>query len=190
MERQMSPAESMPRRAHHLRKPLLWVGTLLLGVGVGHGIVAAINQFWQPDVPPTAEASPDFDLTPFGSEQPVRISDFHGQGIVLNFWASWCRPCREEMPALQSAWLHYRDQGVVFLGVNVWDEEGDALEFLREVGVTYPNGADSDSSVANLFRVQGLPTTLFIAPNGARSQTVYGPLTSRSLAKAVAAITP
>ena len=80
------------------------------------------------------EAAPDFELDLFDGNR-VRLSDFKGKVVVLNFWASWCPPCRKEMPAFERTWQEYRDQGVVFVGVAVQDYEADSRAFAREARV-------------------------------------------------------
>ncbi len=95
--------------------------------------------------------------------------------MVLNFWASWCQPCRYEMPAFEAIWQEYRDQGVVFVGVAVSDFEEDARAFSEEVGVTYPLGLDIEDKVANSYHITAMPTTYFIDRDGnvARKRTGY-----------------
>jgi thiol-disulfide isomerase/thioredoxin len=134
--------------------------------------------------------APDFEIPPFGEGATLRLSEFRGNGVVLNFWASWCFPCRQEMALLESTWQEYKDRGVVFIGINVWDQQPDAVEFLRESGVTYLNGPDIDGDVVEKFTVAGIPTTLFIAPDGRLNHTIYGLLNSDSLSQAVATIAP
>ena len=106
----------------------------------------------------------DFDLALF-SGGTLTMSDLRGQIVVLNFWASWCPPCRWEMASFETIYQEYRDQGVIFVGVAVSDFEEDAREFAEMIGVTYPMGRDL-SGIARDYRVLGLPTTVFIDPEG------------------------
>ena len=106
----------------------------------------------------------DFDLALF-SGGTLTMSDLRGQIVVLNFWASWCPPCRWELASFETIYQEYRDQGVIFVGVAVSDFEEDAREFAEMIGVTYPMGRDL-SGIARDYRVLGLPTTVFIAPEG------------------------
>ena len=142
-----------------------------------------------PEAAPVQYA-PDFELESFNSALPLVLTDYAGKGVVLNFWASWCQPCREEMPALEAAWQKYQDQGIAFIGVNSSDNEKQTTDFLDEYGVTYPNGSDLDSEVSQLYQIQGLPTTWFITPDGAVAKIVYGPLDLESLDAAIALILP
>ncbi|GBD11665.1 Thiol-disulfide oxidoreductase ResA [bacterium HR23] len=111
------------------------------------------------------EPAPDFTLSLFGGGQ-FRLAEKRGTAVVVNFWGSWCPPCRAEMPALQKVWEAYQGQGLVLIGVNVQDTEADALAFLKEVGVTFPTGPDRDGSIAVAYRVIGFPTTIFINREG------------------------
>ena len=92
--------------------------------------------------------------------------------VVLNFWASWCPPCRWEMPAFERIWQEYQDQGVVFLGVAVSDFEEDARTFAEGVGVTYHLGMDTTGEIATTYRILGMPTTYFIDRQGNVAKTL------------------
>lgn len=96
----------------------------------------------------------------------VRLSDLRGKVVFLNFWASWCPPCRAEARALEAAWQRHRDGDVVFLGVNMQDREEAAREFLREFGITYPNGIDGGNRIAIDYGVWGIPETFFLDRDG------------------------
>lgn len=115
--------------------------------------------------PLVGKPAPDFQLTLFDGSQ-VRLSDFRSKVVFLNFWASWCPPCRAEARLLEAAWRHYRDRGVVFLGVNIQDREARAREFLEEFGITYPNGRDTGNRIAIDYGVYGLPETFLISSDG------------------------
>lgn len=105
--------------------------------------------------------APDFRLRTF-TGRVVALSDFRGKAVLLNFWASWCTPCRQEMPNLERVWGEFRSQGLVVLGIDVLDEEKDAREFLAALKITYPNVFDPDMTRMRLYRVAALPTTILI----------------------------
>ena len=111
------------------------------------------------------EAAPPFDLTLFNQES-LSLADLDGKVVVLNFWASWCPPCRFEMPDFEAAWKEYRDEGVVFVGIAVSDSEEDARSFAEETGVTYPIGLDGEGVTSVAYEVTSLPTTVFIDREG------------------------
>lgn len=94
------------------------------------------------------------------------LAEHTGKVALVNFWASWCVPCREEAPLLEAAWRAYRDRGLVFVGVNVQDSEPAARAFIREFAVTYPNGQDPGGRIAIDYGVYGIPETFLITPGG------------------------
>jgi len=81
---------------------------------------------------------------------------------VLNFWASWCTPCKQEMPNLERVWVEFKDRGVVVLGVDVQDDMEEAAAFLKALRITYPNVFDPDQDRLIAYQVTGIPTTIFI----------------------------
>ena len=101
--------------------------------------------------------------------------------VLVNVWASWCPPCRDEAPTLERAWQRYRGRGVVLVGLDVWDGEQDARDFLRRFGVTYPNGPDTDGSAAIGYGLTGIPETYFIRPDGTMARHWVGPLTDQQI---------
>ncbi|MGH7425292.1 MAG: TlpA family protein disulfide reductase, partial [Candidatus Methylomirabilales bacterium] len=105
---------------------------------------------------------PEFVLPILGGEGTLASKQLEGKPIVVNFWASWCVPCREEAPLLERAWRSYRGQGIKFLGVNTQDAEEDALDFVREFEITYPNVRDVNQELGGQMGVLGLPETFFI----------------------------
>jgi cytochrome c biogenesis protein CcmG/thiol:disulfide interchange protein DsbE len=112
-----------------------------------------------------AKPAPPFTLTLFDGST-LALDRLRGKVVFLNFWASWCPPCRAEARLLEAAWQKYREQGVVFVGVNIQDEEESARAFLQEFGITYPNGLDRGARIAIEYGVWGLPETFFIDRDG------------------------
>ena len=112
-----------------------------------------------------AKPAPPFTLTLFDG-RVLRLEDLRGKVVFLNFWASWCPPCRAEARTLEAAWQKYKDRGFVFVGVNLQDREDAARQFLEEFGVTYQNGMDHGAGIAVDYGVWGLPETFFIDRDG------------------------
>jgi len=105
---------------------------------------------------------PDFTLNTFSNEQ-IKLSDLRGKVVVLNFWASWCKPCEQEAADLEAAWRFYQPGGqVVFLGVDYVDTEPEALAYLQKFDITYPNGPDLRTRISQAFRIKGVPETYII----------------------------
>jgi len=120
---------------------------------------------------------PDFILTTFSGEQ-IAIGDLRGQVVVINFWASWCMPCEHEAPIFEQAYQVYKDDGVVFLGVNYADTEREARAYLEKYGITYPNGPDLGTRIYQSFRTSGVPETFIIGPDNRLADVRIGPYTA------------
>ena len=123
------------------------------------------------------EPAPDFILHTFDGEQ-IDTSELRGQVILVNVWASWCATCVYEASELEQAYLMYRDQGAVFLGVDWSDTETKALEYLQRFGITYPNGPDLGGQIYRDYRVKGVPETFIINPDGLLSGLKIGAYSS------------
>ena len=108
--------------------------------------------------------APDFLITAFDGKT-YRLSEHREKGVVLNFWASWCGPCRWEMPYFEENWKEYQDN-ILFVGVAVRDFEEQARLFSELTGVTYPNGLDNNGEIAAIYNVTSMPTTYFIDKDG------------------------
>ncbi len=109
--------------------------------------------------------APDFTLTTFKGTT-ISLEGLTGKPLVINFWASWCPPCRIEAPLLERTWRAYKNRDVVFIGVDVQDREEDALNYIREFDITYPNGPDPTGEISIDYGVSGLPVTFFVSRKG------------------------
>jgi cytochrome c biogenesis protein CcmG, thiol:disulfide interchange protein DsbE len=123
--------------------------------------------------------APPFEFTTFEGEA-ISLDNLKGQGVVLNFWASWCDPCREEAVLLEMTWRREKENGIIFLGLDYLDQEPAALQYLAEFDVTYPNGPDLRSQVARRYGIKGVPETFFIDPDGKITDIIIGPLVSQA----------
>lgn len=115
--------------------------------------------------PLNAGSAPAFELKTFDG-QSLTLASLRGKPIILNFWASWCNPCKEEAPLLQAVWAQYRSQGLMLLGVDYVDTEPEALKYLKDFGITYPNGPDLGTRISKTYRITGVPETYFITREG------------------------
>jgi peroxiredoxin len=117
---------------------------------------------------------------------PDGLDHYRGQVVVMNLWATWCPPCREEMPALQKLYEEYRAQGVVVLGVDQGEAARVAAKYARDHGVTYPILIDEDQQYGRAYAAVGLPTTVVIGRNGHIVKGIDGQLTLAQMREAVA----
>lgn len=115
--------------------------------------------------PETGKTAPDFALKS-DSGQNVRLSELRGQVVLVNFWASWCPPCRQELPLLGNLYSQYRTAGFVLLGVNVDDDRKNATAMAQRLGLRFPTLFDADKAVSRRYGVDTMPTTLLIDRDG------------------------
>jgi len=113
----------------------------------------------------TGAAAPAFQLNS-NTGKPLALADFRGQIVLLNFWASWCGPCRQEMPILEQLNRQYHGKGVTLLGINVEPDSAAAVSWLKATPVTFPILFDTDSKVSSLYEVAGMPNTVIIDRKG------------------------
>lgn len=128
-------------------------------------------------VPVERGMAPSLELTTFDGT-PLRLDELRGQGVVVNFWASWCAPCRAEAALLEQGWQSVQGQSIQFVGVAVQDTEAAARAFVAEFSVSYPTGLDKDGAWDTAFAVRGLPETFFIDRDGRIVERVSGALLS------------
>jgi cytochrome c biogenesis protein CcmG, thiol:disulfide interchange protein DsbE len=155
---------------------------ILMAIGGGLVGLLAIALVWalssrsaQPALPPVGEVNkpaPEFALPGLDGKE-VRLSDYRGKVVLVNFWGTWCEPCKDETPALQAAYQKLADQGLVIIGVDLRSQERDGAEgaddvrsFTERYGVTYPIALDVAGEAARAFQIYPIPTSYFIDPNG------------------------
>ncbi len=178
------------------RRPPGWV--IILGMGVLFiGGLLMIMLIKPPQKALCDEPAPDLTLTLFPDysggwpSEAISLSALRGKGVVLNFWASWCGPCEDEAAELEAAWRKYRDQGIVFVGVDYLDQDPAAKRYLAKFDITYPNGPDLASKISKRYTIRGVPETFFIDPAGnIVGCRKIGPLTVQELEQRIQAILP
>lgn len=159
---------------------------LILTVGAVWIVISAPDmdelQSWQAAAPVVGMQAPDFQLLS-NSGEDLLLSDFQDKAIILNFWASWCPPCRSEMPAMQQIYEKYQAQGLIIIAVNATNSDSidKANEFAQENSLEFPIVYDLDGAVNHAYQVGSLPTTFFITPTGIIDDIVIGGPMSEAL---------
>lgn len=179
----LSPTSSVTprRRGLSLSSIILLAG--LVAVAAVFGIALARQNQTQP----TDGPAPDFTMTAFDG-QPFRLSDLQGSVVVLNFWASWCGPCRDEAPIMQALHERYQGQEVHFVGVSWTDVESKARQFVDEFGITYTNGLDMETRIGDQYHILGVPETFVIGRDGQITGFYPTPFSERTQGELIIAI--
>ena len=132
--------------------------------------------------PQIGDPAPDFTVTLLGGSDLASI-DLQGRVVVINFWASWCAPCRNEAPELQSAWEAYQDKGVTFVGITYQDAKNASQRFVDTFGLTYPNGVDEKGQISRAYGITGIPETFIIDREGNIAWSRIGEVRADELAE-------
>ncbi len=162
----------------------------------GYGIVAlpnALNSTGRSPSPEEGRAAPDF-LLPTVDGGELRLSDLRGKPVLVNFWASWCAPCRQEMPDIVRAYDERAADGLVVVAIDLQEDAGTVREFADEFGMTFPIVIDRTGQVADAWRIggpiEGIPSSYFIDANGIVRSRVFGPMTEDVLTEELGKVMP
>jgi len=180
IEEQTTPTPAPKRGVRTSTQIIIWVALMGLLVLVGLGLKKAQNPIIS-----VGSQVPDFPLTMFegyshqGASE-INFSELQGKVVVINFWASWCKPCEQEAAELEEAWRLYEGDGeVVFLGIAWTDTPANSKEYLERFDITYPNGPDLGSRISSIFnRNLGVPETYFVDRDGVLRYIKIGPFNS------------
>jgi cytochrome c biogenesis protein CcmG, thiol:disulfide interchange protein DsbE len=158
------------------------IGVLAVIGLLGYGLLSKGG-----DTIAVGDSAPDKELSVLGGDGSGEIEDYRGSWVLVNFWASWCAPCRSEAPALESFQRQHSPQGFTVLGINLDDTSDDAIAFVRRFGLTYPQLRDGDGSDRrDAYGMTGFPESFLVDPAGKLALIRRGPVDERYLAEQVA----
>lgn len=164
----MPPEElGQQKKKFEIKDFLMPAGGLLLGVLLGYLIISgnAVNQgVTEPGPPEIGQLASDFELNNLDGTT-MRLRQFQGQAVLVNFWGTWCPPCVQEMPLLEAVYTREQPE-LIILGVNEQDSLADARQFIADFNISFPILIDEGSLVAEQYLVRGFPTTYFIDAEG------------------------
>lgn len=183
-----------PSRSGHSRAIRAILAMLVLAVA---GLLAAPGCTYTSDNTPSGansvgprvgQLAPDFTLTDLNGNR-TSLSDFRGKRVFINFWATWCPPCREEMPAIELFHQEYKDRDVVVIGVDLYESEEDVRQYVQDGGYSWIFVIDTTGEVTRDYRVTGIPTSFFLDRDGVIRAVTTGAMTKKdmeaNLAKAI-----
>jgi len=146
-----------------------------------------VYALWPQIVAPPAGlggAAPDFKIPRYAGGE-MSLAGLRGSVVVVNFWASWCGPCRDEAPTLEQLWQEYQGKGVQFIGVDIQDTPEGAKGFIDEFHITYPNGPDPNNTIGRAYRITGVPETFLVGRAGRLAKQFIGPVDKAAVEAAV-----
>ena len=162
-------------RARSGRVVLILLAVVLFGLLAVQACTAA-----SASVVSVGEPAPDFTLVDLDGNQ-VSLSDFRGETVFINFWATWCAPCRAEMPEMEAVYQEYKDKGLVVIGVDIRETKEQVLQYIQEGGYSWIFVLDATGEVTTNYRVTGIPTSFFIDREGIIQAVNVGAMTKRAM---------
>lgn len=172
------------KQRYWLRVSVLTLFVLMLGFAIFQSVLRnQAGTFEEGDL------APDFTAQTMDGEQ-VRLSDLKGQGVLINFWASWCKPCKDEMPAIERRYQKHKEKGLTVLAVNVGESPLTVQGFVRGFDLSFPILLDPEKEVTKLYNIGPLPASLFIDPDGKIYRKVTGQMSETFIEQNVIKVLP
>lgn len=141
------------------------------------------------DLLKVGEDAPDFTLTDLNGERH-QLSEYKGQGVFVNFWGTWCKPCEKEFPLMEEQYQVYKDQGVQILAVNIAQSDYEVEQYAKQKNLTFPIVIDKDKSVMNTYNIRPLPTTILVNPEGEIVKIITGEMSEEDIISYMEQIKP
>ena len=182
------------KKKNKMRNRYIYRASILLVLGAAVVYALITNLSGEKDTShDVGDEAPNFELIQINDKneaEKVNLSELKGKGVMLNFWGTWCAPCREEMPYMESLYPTYKEKGVEIVAVNLDQSELKVQQFIDEFGLTFPVPHDVRDEVRELYGIGPLPSTVFINPDGVIEDIVIGALTLDRLEGHLNAIQP
>lgn len=167
-----------------MRSAILLVLIAAIGYTIYNSVTAKDVTILEP-----GDQAPNFSLVDLeGNEH--KLSDYKGQGVFLNFWGTWCEPCKEEMPAMDSQYAAYKDQGVQVLAVNIAQSDFEVKSFADQYGLSFPVVIDKTKDVMTAYNIRPLPTTVLVNPEGDIERIITGEMSEQDIQGYMESIKP
>ncbi|WP_274309647.1 thiol-disulfide oxidoreductase ResA [Solibacillus daqui] len=160
----------------------------ILALAIGYSIYAAVTKDKIELITAGAEA-PDFEVVDLNGEKH-RLKDYKGQGVLLNFWGTWCEPCEREFPAMERQYESFKKQGVEIIAVNFAQSEFEVNKYVTNMGMTFPVAIDKTKSVFTAYNIGPLPTSIFIKPDGTIDRVITGEMSEVEIIQYLESIKP
>ena len=160
----------------------------VLVLAIGYAIFSSTTKE-EVQVVKIGSTAPDFEIIDIDGTKH-RLSDYKGQGVVLNFWGTWCGPCEREFPAMERQYAKYKELGVEIIALNYKESEFAVTEYVKNMGMTFPVAIDSKASIFSAYNIVPLPTTIFIGADGKIKDISKGEMSEETIEKKLASIAP
>lgn len=172
------------------KKRSIMRGTILaiLAIAIGYTIYAAVTKD-KIEIIAAGAAAPDFEVVDLNGEKH-RLKDYKDQGVLLNFWGTWCAPCEREFPAMERQYASFKEQGVQIIAVNFAQSKFEVEKYVANMGMTFPVAIDKTKSVFTAYNIGPLPTSIFIKPDGTIDRIITGEMSEQEIVQYLEAIKP
>lgn len=172
------------KKKNRIRNRLIY-RSIILAILVAAVVFALVSNFKKDStIYKVGDQAPDFELLQINSnneEELIRLSDLEGKGVMLNFWATFCKPCEEEMPYMEELYPAYKDEGIEIVAVSLDATQLVIDNFIKKYDLTFPIPHDTNGSVKDLYKIGPIPSTFFINPDGEIEEIVEGALSLQRL---------
>lgn len=160
----------------------------ILALAIGYTVYAAVTKD-EIEIVRVGAQAPDFEVVDLNGERH-RLADYKGQGVLLNFWGTWCEPCEREFPAMTRQYEQFKEQGVQILAVNFAQSDFEVKRYVENMGMNFPVAIDKTKSVFTAYSIGPLPTSIFIDPNGEVKRIELGEMSEKQIADYLESIKP